>query len=87
MVTNLKTIYTYREAVSVIQQYFNTLDKTKANAPRLDNLLRFLQQIETDMQHGGECIIELDKPRMDAIEERDLFIKKLQEIQDKADDI
>ena len=79
METNLKTIYTYREAVSVMQEYFNKLDATKGNAPRLDNLVKFLQRIETDLQHGGECIIQLDKPRMDAIAERDLFHAKLQE--------
>jgi hypothetical protein len=44
--------------------------ETKGISRKVDKIIRFLQEIETDLELGGESIVELDKPRLEAIEER-----------------
>jgi hypothetical protein len=50
-------------------------------------LVKFLEDIEADLAGGGECIIELDKPRQEAIMERETVINQINEFNNKADDL
>ncbi len=50
---------------------------------RLKELLRFIEEIEADLEIGGESIVELDKERLEALEERNKMLKFMRE----ADDI
>ena len=44
---------------------------------KLDKLLRLLENIESDLELSGESIIELDKERLEAIEERNKMLNIL----------
>jgi heme oxygenase len=87
MKTNLKTIYLYREVIAVMNQHFSNLSATKKNIPKLNSLIKLLEEIEADLAGGGECIIELDKPRQEAIMEREAVINQINEFNNKADDL
>lgn len=49
---------------------------------RLKELQRFIEEIETDLEIGGESIVELDKERLEAIEERNKMLKFMKEADD-----
>ena len=49
---------------------------------RLKELLRFIEEIETDLEIGGESIVELDRERLAAIEERNKMLKFMREADD-----
>ena len=51
--------------------------ETRPMASKLKKTLNFLQEIERDLEMGGESIIELDKSRLDAIEEKNSLITRL----------
>jgi heme oxygenase len=87
MKTNLKTIYLYREVIAVMNQHFSNLSATKKNIPKLNSLIKLLEEIEADLAGAGECIIELDKPRQEAIMEREAVINQINEFNNKADDL
>ena len=50
---------------------------------KIKELIRFIEEIELDLELGGESIVELDKERLEAIEERNKMLKFMRE----ADDI
>ena len=50
---------------------------------RLKELQRLIEEIETDLELSGESIVELDKERLEAIEERNKMLKFMKD----ADDI
>jgi len=87
MKTNLKTIYLYREVIAVMNQHFSNLSATKKNIPKLNSLIKLLEEIEADLAGMGECIIELDKSRQEAIIEREAVINQINEFNNKADDL
>ena len=43
-----------------------------------------MDEIETDLELGGECIIDLDKDRMAAVEERNKMLAILREGDDEV---
>jgi len=50
---------------------------------KLKELIRFLEEVELDLELGGESIVELDKERLEAVEEKNKMLKFMRE----ADDI
>lgn len=83
MKANLKKHCQDKETLKYIQTVLRDQPVTKGLGNKLEKIIRFYEEIETDLELGGECIIELDKPRMEAIEERNKFTKFM----DQADDI
>jgi hypothetical protein len=49
--------------------------ETKGISRKLDKFVKFLEEIETDLELGGESIVELDMPRLEAIEERNKMLR------------
>jgi len=72
-----------KEAVKYIQSILREQDVTKGLARKLDEVIKLYDEIESDLEIGGESIIELDKPRLEAIAERN----KMLNILNKSDDI
>jgi len=72
-----------KEAVKYIQSILREQNVTKGLARKLDEVVKLYDEIESDLEIGGESIIELDKPRLEAIEERN----KMLNILNKSDDI
>jgi hypothetical protein len=52
-------------------------------ASKLNNIIKLLDEIELDLELGGECIIELNKGRLESIEERDKMLRMLREADDE----
>jgi len=72
-----------KEAVKYIQSILREQDVTKGLARKLDEVIKLYDEIESDLEIGGESIIELDKPKLEAIAERN----KMLNILNKSDDI
>lgn len=53
----------------------NVEDRPMAN--KLQKTITFLNEIALDLEMGGESIIELDKPRLEAIKEKNSLITRL----------
>ena len=83
MEINLKDLVKTKEAVKYIQSILREQDVTKGLARKLDEVVKLYDEIESDLEIGGESIIELDKPRLEAIAERN----KMLNILNKSDDI
>jgi hypothetical protein len=83
MEINLKDLAKTKEIVKYIQSILREQTVTKGLSRKLDEVIRLYDDIETDLEIGGESIIELDMPRLDAIEERNKMLNFL----NKADDI
>lgn len=49
--------------------------ETKGISKKIRKIVHFLEDVETDLELGGESIVELDLPRLDAIEERNKMFK------------
>ena len=83
MEINLKDLVKTKEAVKYIQSILREQNVTKGLARKLDEVVKLYDEIESDLEIGGESIIELDKPRLEAIAERN----KMLNILNKSDDI
>lgn len=83
MEINLKDLVKTKEAVKYIQSILREQAVTKGLARKLDEVVKLYDEIESDLEIGGESIIELDKPRLEAIAERN----KMLNILNKSDDI
>lgn len=83
MEINLKDLVKTKEAVKYIQSILREQTVTKDLARKLDEVVKLYDEIESDLEIGGESIIELDKPRLEAIAERN----KMLNILNKSDDI
>ena len=70
MKINLKRHMQDKESLKYIQSVLRDQSATKGLAYKLEKVIRFYEEVETDLEIGGESIIELDKPRLEAIEER-----------------
>lgn len=71
MKTNLKKILAYKNIIILMQKYLEQFPESGDTAKKFDVLIEFYETIEADLAGMGECIIELDKPRLEAIAERD----------------
>lgn len=83
MEINLKDLVKTKEAIKYIQSILREQPVTKGLARKLDEVVKLYDEIESDLEIGGESIIELDKPRLEAIAERNKMINIL----NKSDDI
>ena len=83
MEINLKDLVKTKEAVKYIQSILREQAVTKGLARKLDEVVKLYDEIESDLEIGGESIIELDMPRLEAIEQRN----KMLNILNKSDDI
>jgi predicted DNA-binding antitoxin AbrB/MazE fold protein len=57
---------------SITESEVETITKTDLN--RLKRIAMLLDEVESDLEITGESKIELDKPRLDAIEERNKML-------------
>lgn len=72
-----------KETLKYVQSVLRDQPVTKGLASKLEKVIRFYEEVETDLELGGESIIELDMDRLEAIKERD---KRLDFI-NKTDDL
>lgn len=70
MKVNLKELATDRLMLIHAQKLLHGTDYGKALSRKFTRVIRLLETIELDTEMCGESIIELDKPRLDAIEEK-----------------
>ena len=49
--------------------------ETKGISRKVRKIIKFMEEIETDLELGGESIVELDMPRLEAIEERNKMLR------------
>lgn len=75
MKINLKELAQDKEVIKYCQKILVENSETKALSRKLNRVLRFIEEVEVDLEMGGESIIELDMPRTKAIEERDKTLK------------
>lgn len=75
MKINLKELAQDKEVIKYCQKILVENSETKALSRKLNRVLRFMEEVEVDLEMGAESIIELDMPRTKAIEERDKTIK------------
>ena len=76
MLINLKELAQQRLALN----HLLTSDEIQVPKPKLiRNLLRFLEDVESDLEIGGESIVELDMSRLEAVEERNKMLQFLKD--------
>ena len=78
MKISLKDLAAQKEILRFVIQILGEDSKGRVYTKRLNKLMKFVEEIETDLELGGECIIELDKGRLESIEERNKFLKFLE---------
>jgi hypothetical protein len=74
MNVNLKEITLCRENLEFALQKKNEILTTGIKPTLLKKIVKLLEEIETDLELAGESIVELDKPRLEAIEERNKML-------------
>jgi hypothetical protein len=79
---NLKKISEQKDALVFINRKMKSDPEMRRFNKKIVELTRFLEDIESDLELSGECIIELDMPRMEAIEERN---KRMNVLPDDVD--
>lgn len=77
MKVNLKDFARQKEQLKYIQKIIGEQQITKALAKKMNKIINFYDEVETDMSLCGECIVELDQPRLEAIAERDKMLEFL----------
>lgn len=71
---NLKDYTKDTHTLKYIEKILAEQPVTKGLSRKLSKIIKERSEIELDLELGGECIIELDKPRLEAIQERDKMI-------------
>jgi len=79
MKVNLKEHAQQKEQLKYIQKILANQQLTKALSRKVGKIIKFYEEVETDLEMGGESIVELDKPRLEAIEERNKMLTFLNE--------
>jgi len=82
MKVNLKDICKDKEMLKYLQSILRDQAVTKGFATKLEKVVRFYEEIEVDLELGGESIVELDMTRLDAIEERNKMLSFIKGIDD-----
>lgn len=75
MKINLKEHCQDKETLKHIQVLLRAQSNTAPYARKLDKIIRFYDEVETDLELGGESIVELDMERLSAIEERNKMLR------------
>ena len=83
MKVNLKKLAQQKMALEQASRIMNHVNETKRQSKHLKDLLRLVEEIEQDLEMAGESIAELDKGRLESIEERNKMLNFI----DNADDI
>ena len=73
MKINLKDLSKQKEELKYMQEVMYDHSVTKQMARKLKKVIDLYEEIETDLLLSGESIVELDMPRLEAIEERNKF--------------
>lgn len=82
MKINLKEHAESKEILKHIQVLLRAQTNTVSVARKLDKVIRFYEEVETDLELGGEAIVELDMERLPAIEERNKMLRFIKNIDD-----
>jgi hypothetical protein len=82
MKVNLKDICKDKEMLKYLQSILRDQPVTKGFATKLEKVIRFYEEIEVDLELGGESIVELDMARLDAIKERNKMLSFIKGIDD-----
>lgn len=80
---NLKDHCKQKETLKYIASILREQPALKGLARKLEKTIDFYDDIERDLELGTESIIELDMPRLEAIEERNKMLQFL----NQADDV
>lgn len=72
---NLKDFAKDIEVLKHVEKLLMDDTETKGISRKVRSIIQFMQEIETDLELGGESIVELDKPRLEAIEERNKMLR------------
>ena len=83
MEINLKDLCRDKEMLKYAQSILREQTVTKGIANKLGKIIDFYEDIERELEIGGEAIITLDTDRLNAIEERNKMLQFLQ----KSDDL
>jgi hypothetical protein len=75
MEVNLKEHARDIEILKHVEKLLSERSETKGVSRQVRRIYLFMQEVETDLELGGECIVELDKPRLEAIEERNKMFR------------
>lgn len=71
MKVNLKQYAKDTYVLKHVEKVLGETPTTKGLSRKIAKIIKDRDEVELDLELGGECIIELDKPRLEAIEERD----------------
>lgn len=82
MKVNLKKLSLEKEYLKRAQNLLRSIPEGRPLVRKLDNLISFFNNVEVDLELGGESIVELDMPRLKAIEERNKMLNFLNEEDD-----
>jgi hypothetical protein len=75
MKINLKKLTQDKEALKAVQREMTDMQgPQKAFSKKLNAIIAFYDEIERDLEMCGESIVELDKERLAAIEERNKML-------------
>jgi hypothetical protein len=77
MKVNLKTFAQQKEQLKYVEKILLNQQTTKALSKKIGKIIRFYDEVETDLEMIGESIIEIDMPRLEAIEERNKMLEFL----------
>ena len=84
MKLNLKKFAQDKAALKFVHKRLHEQREFRPLASKLNKIINFMDEIETDLELGGECIIDLDKDRMAAVEERNKMLAILREGDDEV---
>lgn len=72
---NLKDFAKDIEVLKHVEKLLLEQTETKGISRKVRKIVQFLQEVEADLEIGGESIVELDMPRLEAIEERNSMLR------------
>lgn len=75
MYINLKEHAKDIEILKHVEKLLLEQAETKGISRKVRKVIKFMEEIETDLELGGESIVELDMPRLEAIEERNKMLR------------
>lgn len=85
MKVNLNDLSKQKELLKYVQKVLGQTTVSKGLSRKLTQTIRFYEEVESDLELGGESIIELDKPRLEAIEERNKALSFRKDGKDEFD--
>jgi hypothetical protein len=74
MKVNLKKLAQQKLALEQASRIMSHVNETKRQSKHLKDLIRLVEEIEQDLEMAGESIVELDKGRLESIEERNKML-------------